>query len=113
MNSKKTNDAFKHEVDMSSIQKQNSLYDFMDLNQEEIEQDEKDELEWRKLWVGMPEFVNEENSSYKKLFVHFRTKEDYDEFAKLINQNLSEKTKSIWYPKLDRDENTLKRWIEE
>ena len=39
--------------------------------------------------------------------------EDYEEFAKLINQNLSEKTKSIWHPKLDRDANSLRRWIEE
>lgn len=70
------------------------------------------EKEWKKHWVGMPEFVQEHNLPYKKIFVSFRTKEDYEEFARLIDQNLSEKTKSIWYPKLDRDANSLKRWIE-
>lgn len=68
---------------------------------------------WKKHWVGMPEFVQEDNPAYKKIIVSFRNKEDYEEFAKLIDQNLSEKTKSIWHPKLDREANSLLRWVEE
>lgn len=75
--------------------------------------DEDDTKEWQKHWVGMPEFEQEDNAPYKKLIVSFRNKEDYDEFATMIGQKLTEKTKSIWHPKLDRDANALKRWIED
>lgn len=72
-----------------------------------------DEKLWQKHWVGMPEFVQENNPAYKKLIVSFRTKADYEEFAKLIGQNLTEKTKTIWHPKLDREANSLLRWVED
>jgi hypothetical protein len=75
--------------------------------------DEDEEVEWKKHWKGMPEFIQEDNAPYMKIYVSFRTEDDYKEFAKLVDQNLSKKTKSIWYPKLDRDANFLKRWIEE
>ena len=39
--------------------------------------------------------------------------EDYKEFAKIIGQTLTDKTKSIWHPKLDITKNSLMRWIEE
>jgi len=72
-----------------------------------------DEKLWKKHWVGMPEFIQENNPPYKKIIISFRNEEDYNEFAKLIDQNLSDKTKSIWYPKLDREANSLLRWVEE
>ena len=72
-----------------------------------------DEKMWKKHWVGMPEFVQESNPPYKKIIVSFRNKEDYDEFSQMIGQNLTDKTKSIWHPKLDREANMLTRWIEE
>ena len=69
--------------------------------------------EWTKHWKGMPEFENEDNPPFKKLIISFRTKEDYEEFAKIIDQNLTEKTKSIWHPALDREANSLMRWVED
>lgn len=68
---------------------------------------------WKQYWVGMPEYEQNDKKTFKTLYLHFRNQEDYDAFAKLIDQNLTMKTKSIWYPKLERDENSLKRWIEE
>lgn len=75
--------------------------------------DSDDEVLWRKHWIGMPEFVQENNESYKKIYVHFRNEEDYQEFAKLVDQKMTEKTKSIWYPAADFGKNSLCRWIEE
>jgi hypothetical protein len=49
-------------------------------------------------WVGMPEFVQEEKKPYKELIVRFETEEHYKDFAKLLNQSLTLKTKSIWHP---------------
>jgi hypothetical protein len=68
---------------------------------------------WKTHWQDMPEFEQEENKTYKTISVHFRTKEDYEAFAKVIGQNLSEKTKSIWHPKLQITKNSLLRWIQE
>lgn len=73
--------------------------------------DVSEEKEWEKHWVGMPEFDQDNNPPYKKLIVSFRTKEDYEAFAKIIDQNLTEKTKSIWHPKLEKTKNSLMRWI--
>jgi hypothetical protein len=56
-------------------------------------------------WVDMPEFVQEKNTEYKKLIIRFDNEKDYQEFADLIGQKLTDKTKSIWYPKLDRHKN--------
>lgn len=81
------------------------------IDQEEVK--EIDEKMWKKHWVGMPEFVQENNPPHRRLIISFRNEEDYKEFAQLIDQNLSEKTKSIWFPKLDREANSLLRWVEE
>ena len=72
----------------------------------------EDEPFWKKHWVGMPEFIQEDKPPHKRITVSFRNQEDFEEFGKLTGQNMSNKTKSIWYPKLDKDKNTLKRWIE-
>lgn len=69
--------------------------------------------EWQKHWVGMPSFEQNDKKTFKTIYLHFRNEDDYNAFAKLVDQNLTMKTKSIWYPKLERDENSLKRWIEE
>lgn len=76
-------------------------------------EDEDDSEEWRKHWKDMPEFQQEEDKPYKTIYVHFRTKEDYEEFAKIIDQKMTDKTKSIWHPKLEITKNSLLRWIED
>lgn len=98
----------KKEPELKSV----SLLDHMELDENEKEKySESDTKEWKKLWKGMPEFEQESNPTYKTIYVHFRNEEDYQEFAKLIGQNLTEKTKSIWHPHLDRTQNSLLRWI--
>ena len=50
-------------------------------------------------WQGMPEFEQEDLLAVKSVKVNFLLLEDVKSFAELINQNITEKTKSIWYPK--------------
>lgn len=83
------------------------------LGMEAEEQDEKE-----KLWVGMPEFEQKDNPPFKTIYLHFRNEEDFNEFVnryKTVDaeQTITKKTKSMWYPHLDKDENSLKRWFEE
>lgn len=49
-------------------------------------------------WVGMPEFVQEKKEPFKELIIRFDTEDDYLDFQRLINQKLTNKTKSIWHP---------------
>jgi len=86
-----------------------NLFDIMEIEDPNIDND----VEWKKHWKGMPEFEQNDKKTYKTIFVHFRNKKDYEEFASMIGQNLSEKTKSIWHPALDRESNSILRWIEE
>tara|TARA_R110000803_G_scaffold148996_1_gene214421 strand:- start:620 stop:877 length:258 start_codon:yes stop_codon:yes gene_type:complete len=49
-------------------------------------------------WVGMPEFIQEKKEPFSKIIIRFDTEDDLKEFAKLIGQKLTPKTKSIWHP---------------
>lgn len=70
------------------------------------------EKEWKKHWKGMPEFEQDDNEPFRTIYVHFRNEADYKEFAAIIKQSLTDKTKSIWHPRLDITKNSLLRWIE-
>jgi hypothetical protein len=61
-------------------------------------------IDYQKEWEGMPEFEQEEIKVYKTIKMHFKNKFDYEEFAELIDQPLTEKTISIYYPRQE-DEN--------
>jgi len=79
---------------------------------------EEEQNEKEKLWVGMPEFEQKDNPPFKTIYVHFRNEQDFKEFVKKYKtfddeQTISNKTKSMWYPHLAKDENSLKRWFEE
>ena len=71
------------------------------------------DVPWKEHWVGMPDFENEKNENHKKLVVNFRTQEDYDDFAILIGQKLTPKTRSIWFPVLIPGADSLWRYINE
>ncbi len=58
----------------------------------------EDEFDWREEWKDMPEYINEDLSSERQIVVHFRNEEDIQKFAELIEQQVTELTKSLWYP---------------
>lgn len=60
-------------------------------------------------WQGMPESQNE-NLEGRKLIVHFYSQEAFDEFARRIEQRLTPRTKSIWFPK-EPDDNWQSRQV--
>lgn len=59
---------------------------------------EEKEIDWKNEWKEMPEFIQNKKDSYAKIIVRFDNEDDLQEFAKLIGQKLTNKTKSIWYP---------------
>ena len=59
-----------------------------------------DDLEaWKKEWKGMPSFIQKDQTPAKSIIVHFEKEEDFKKFSKLIDQTITEKTQSIWFPK--------------
>ena len=69
------------------------------------------EPEWKEEWKGMPEFVQEKKEPYSKIIVRFETEEDLQEFASLIGQKLTSKTKSIWHPFKPHKNPVKKVWV--
>ncbi len=68
---------------------------------------------WYAEWVGMPEFVQEDIGPWKSLMVHFESRADMEAFAKLVEQTLTYRTRSVWYPKAEIGRFSDKRYIEE
>ena len=84
------------------------LLDFMGDTPSKIETSNDPVVEWE----NMPEFVSEKVEAYSKIMVRFDNEEDLQEFAKLIGQKLTNKTKSIWHPQLDRGSNAGLRYVD-
>jgi hypothetical protein len=52
-------------------------------------------------WEGMPEFEHEDKTAFQSIHVHFKDQAAVDEFARLVGQNLTANTRSIWYPQIE------------
>lgn len=50
------------------------------------------------LWQGMPEFNQPGEKPYQAIIVRFDTAEDVEKFARRMEQTITPKTKSIWFP---------------
>jgi len=61
-------------------------------------------------WQGMPEYDNEDKTGFRRLIVHFGTQKAIDEFSKLVQQGITDKTKSIWFPFLENEKEFDKRY---
>lgn len=64
-------------------------------------------------WRGMPEFEHVDQTSYRRIIIHFKCEEDIAEFAKRMDQKIGEKTRSMWFPPDDIGSIADKRYGEE
>jgi len=53
-------------------------------------------------WVGMPEFTQEDKTAFRTVKIHFTCQEDVDAFARLLDQKITENTKFLWFPPIER-----------
>ena len=58
-------------------------------------------------WVGMPEY--EKGEKPLQLIINFANAEDREKFAKLVGSPVTDKTKSIWFPHRDKDDESSLR----
>jgi hypothetical protein len=61
---------------------------------------------------GMPSYKNDGFVAFRTLYVHFKTQEAVDEFCALIDQEITDKTKFVWYPAEARDKTTGEHYVD-
>lgn len=49
-------------------------------------------------WDGMPEFEQKDLKPLQSILIHFRDKDKIKEFAGLVKQPITDKTKYLWFP---------------
>lgn len=64
-------------------------------------------------WQGMPEFESQDLTAKYSVMVCFETIENMQTFAQFVNQPLTEKTKTIWFPKRERETLNDRAWADE
>jgi len=84
------------------------------MNQNKLFNIEEKEPDWKKEWLGMPEFVQtKKEKPYAQITVRFACKKDLEDFSNLISQKITPKTKAIWHPCILRGLNSNKIYIYE
>lgn len=68
---------------------------------------------WMQHWKDMPAFNVVKNGPYKSVDVKIRTEEDLQTFGALTGYNMTNKTKFLWYPKINKNNKLIKRWVGE
>lgn len=61
-------------------------------------------------WRGMPEFNQPDQMPMRSIIVHFDDQESVEAFAKLMNQQITDKTKWLWHPRKERSDNSALRY---
>lgn len=64
----------------------------------ELEPADKYTEDFDEEWKGMPEFTRDDTRSYRHIAVHFNDEASVQKFAEIIGQQLTNKTRTIWYP---------------
>jgi len=58
-------------------------------------------IDYDKLWQGMPEFENKPEA-IRTIHIHFQAESDVENFANLIQQQITENTRYIWFPQKEK-----------
>jgi hypothetical protein len=76
-----------------------SIPDLLEWGFKEWELGIQNPIDFEKEWQGMPEFEQNDLSPMKSIKINFACLADIDAFSELIGQKITDKTRSIWYPK--------------
>jgi len=69
------------------------------------------EIDPNDLWKEMPEFEQNDLEFEQEITVRFMARDDVKLFAEIIGQTVTEKTKSIWFPKQEFDQHGTKAGV--
>ena len=76
-----------------------------------FEFDESDEYETE--WRGMPAFNQPDNSAFRQIIISFDDQAGVDKFQTMVDQHITSKTKSIWYPARPKNNVVDLFWFDE
>ena len=68
---------------------------------------------WEDEWQDMPEFVHEDQTSWKAVIVHLKDRDAMDAFSKAIGQKITAETRSLWFPPAEIGRYADKRYVAE
>ena len=86
--------AIADEIDISDMYFEDELAALVEADQSETEGTNDVD----KVWQGMPEFEQNDADAFKSIKVNFYSLDDLNNFADLVGQKITEKTKYINYP---------------
>lgn len=101
---KNENDLFNFcKINNVELEKNTKYYNFITAEHKikkdiKIKSLKKDWTQYDINWVGLPEFISEKQYVYAK--IEFSFGNDIELAKKILNQNITDKTTSVWYPKL-------------
>lgn len=64
-------------------------------------------------WAGMPEFDQRDRTAFRQIVVNFTCEDDVKRFAAAIGRDLTERTRSIWFPEVEIERLMDKRYAED
>lgn len=94
------------------VEQQESDDEFLTMNDGQLSFVDPDEW-WKEHWKGMHEFVQGNTEPWKTVCVHLRSREDMKILETVLEQRLSEKTKSVWFPAHERVNRICMGYVEE
>lgn len=71
------------------------------------------EIDPAALWQGMPEFAHEDKTAFQSITLHFVDQAAVEQFADLVGQKISPKTRFLWYPAIEIEHYADKRYAPE
>lgn len=72
-----------------------------------------DKIDYDEIYKWMPEFNQQDLSAEYQIKVNFKELKDMEEFWKIIKQNITEKTRSIWFPAVIREDLASEKIVNE
>jgi hypothetical protein len=88
-------------------------WDLEELNEWGFNFPDMDIENYQENWKDMPEFIQDDQTPFQSVIVHFKDKNDVERFAKLINQKITDKTKYLWFPIIEIDHKIDVRYTSE
>jgi DNA polymerase I-like protein with 3'-5' exonuclease and polymerase domains len=67
--------------------------------------------EWADMWKGMPSYEHTDLMPQRTLKIHFRNREDFEAFTRLVDQTVGPNQHAIWYPRLEIRTAADKRFV--
>lgn len=61
-------------------------------------------------WGGMPAFDQQDKTAFRSILVHFKDQAAVDQFAATMKQNITDKTRYLWFPNIEIERMVDKRY---